>query len=80
VSLFVPSPEIENRDAVEGATGRSTKIPSPLNDIHYFIFKRITKKNRTRTHFFPAVALILQFSNFKATVIPTSLVILLVLT
>jgi hypothetical protein len=31
VSL-VPSPEIEGRDAVEIATGRSTKRPSTLND------------------------------------------------
>jgi hypothetical protein len=29
----VLSPEIENRDEVEVATGRSTKTPSTLNDI-----------------------------------------------
>jgi hypothetical protein len=32
-SLFLPSPEIEDRDAVEVATGRSTKKSSTLNDI-----------------------------------------------
>jgi hypothetical protein len=38
VSLFVVSPEIEDRDKVE--TGRSTKRPSTLHDIiYYFIFK-----------------------------------------
>jgi hypothetical protein len=40
----VPAPEIEDRDEVEVATGRSTKRPSTLNDVYYFIFKRITKK------------------------------------
>jgi hypothetical protein len=40
-SLFVLSSEIEDRDEVEVVTGRSTKR---LNDIYYFIFKRITKK------------------------------------
>jgi hypothetical protein len=44
VSLFVVSPEIEDRDEVEVATGRSTKRPSALNDIYYVIFKRIKKK------------------------------------
>jgi hypothetical protein len=33
VSIFVLSPEIEDRDEVEVATGRSTKRPSTLNDI-----------------------------------------------
>jgi hypothetical protein len=37
----VLSSEIEDRDEVEVVTGRSTKR---LNDIYYFIFKRITKK------------------------------------
>jgi hypothetical protein len=37
------SPEIEDRGEVEVATGRSTKTPT-LNDMYYFIFKRITKK------------------------------------
>jgi hypothetical protein len=32
VSLFVLNLEIEDRDGVEAATGRSTKIPT-LNDI-----------------------------------------------
>jgi hypothetical protein len=45
VSLFVLSPEIEGRDEVEVATGRSTKKPSSPNDMYYFIFKRITKKS-----------------------------------
>jgi hypothetical protein len=31
VSLFVVNPEIEDRDEVEVATGRSTKRPSTLN-------------------------------------------------
>jgi hypothetical protein len=44
VSLFVVNPEIEDRDEVEVAAGRSTKRPSTPNDIYYFIFKRITKK------------------------------------
>jgi hypothetical protein len=43
----VLSPEIEDRDEVEVATGRSTKRPSTLNEIYYFILKRITKKNGT---------------------------------
>jgi hypothetical protein len=47
VSLFVVSPEIEDRDEVEVATGRSTKRPSTLNDIYYVIVKRIKKKNQT---------------------------------
>jgi hypothetical protein len=34
VSLFVQSPKFEERDEVEVATGRSTKRPSTLNDIH----------------------------------------------
>jgi hypothetical protein len=33
VSLFVLSPEIEDRVEVEVATGRSTKRPFALNDI-----------------------------------------------
>jgi hypothetical protein len=44
MSLFVLTPEIEDRDQVEVATGRSTKRPSTLNDIYYFIFKQITNK------------------------------------
>jgi hypothetical protein len=45
VSLFLLSPESEDRNEVEVATGRSTKRPT-LNDTHiyYFIFKRIKKK------------------------------------
>jgi hypothetical protein len=69
-------PEIE-------ATGRSTKGPSTLNDIHttYFIFKRITKKNQTLTLLFSFAEVTvkcqfsnLQFSNFKASVVASSLV------
>jgi hypothetical protein len=33
VSLFVASPEIEGRNAVEAAIGRGTKRPSTLNAI-----------------------------------------------
>jgi hypothetical protein len=36
-------------------TGRSTKRPSTLNDIDYFIFKRI-EKNRTNTNLFSFAA------------------------
>jgi hypothetical protein len=36
VSFFVLSPEIEDRDEVEVATGRNPKRPSALNDIYYF--------------------------------------------
>jgi hypothetical protein len=41
VSLFVLSPDIEDRDEVKVATGRSTKRPSTLNGtrIYYFIFQ-----------------------------------------
>jgi hypothetical protein len=35
MSLFVLTPEIEDRDEVEVATGRSTKRPT-LNDIIYY--------------------------------------------
>jgi hypothetical protein len=44
--MFVLSPEIEDPDEVEVATGQSTKRPSTVNDIrvYYFIFKYITKK------------------------------------
>jgi hypothetical protein len=43
VSLFVLSPEIEDRDEAEVATGRSTKRPSTLYDIsvlfvYFFLF------------------------------------------
>jgi hypothetical protein len=43
VSLFVVSPEIEDPDEVEVATGRSTKRPSSLNYIILCIFKWIKK-------------------------------------
>jgi hypothetical protein len=37
VSLFVLSPEIEDRDEVEVATRRSTKRLSTLNDKYFFL-------------------------------------------
>jgi hypothetical protein len=67
VSLFVLSSEIEERDEVEVATGRSTKR-SESYYVYYFIFKRITKKRSDINSF------------ISLTVIPSSLVaILLVL-
>jgi hypothetical protein len=39
--------EIEDRDAVEVATGRSTKRPSTLNDITLFYLQADNKKNLT---------------------------------
>jgi hypothetical protein len=72
VSLFALSPEIEGRNAVEVDKKRA----STLNDIYYFIFKRITKKNEYKfTYIFIFLFLQLQFSNFKPLVIYTSLVI-----
>jgi hypothetical protein len=81
VSLFVLSPEIEDRDEVEVATGRSTRRPSALNDI---LFSSGSQKKSNMNSFiyfsFTAITLKLQFSNlrflnFKAPIIPTSLVI-----
>jgi hypothetical protein len=43
VSLFVLSPEIEDRDGVEVATGRSTKRPTTLKNSIYGL-KILTKK------------------------------------
>jgi hypothetical protein len=48
VSLFVLSPEIENRDEVEVATGRSTKRPT-LNDVSYL---QADHKRKSDTHLF----------------------------
>jgi hypothetical protein len=47
VSLFVLSPEIEDRDEIKVATGRSTKRPSALNGtrIYYFIFQVLRYSN-----------------------------------
>jgi hypothetical protein len=65
------SREIEDRDEVEVATGRSTKRPSTLNDINYFIFKGITKKighELTNLFFFPCSYIkntIFKFAAFK---------------
>jgi hypothetical protein len=47
VSLFVLSPEIEDRNAVEVDNwARHKKSFSTLNDIYYFIFKGITKTTK----------------------------------
>jgi hypothetical protein len=67
----VLSPEIEDRDEVKVAIGQSTKRPSTLNDIYYFIFKRITKKighELTYLFFFPRSYIkntIFKFAAFK---------------
>jgi hypothetical protein len=50
VSLFVLSPEIEDRDEVEVATGRSTKRLSTLIDDIYL--QADHKKNRTSSHLY----------------------------
>jgi hypothetical protein len=89
VSLFVLSPEIEDRDEDEVATGRSAKRPSILNDILFYLQAHQKKKIEHELIylfidlFFPAVTLKLrfsnlQFSNFKAPVITSPVVILLV--
>jgi hypothetical protein len=46
VSLLVLSLAIEDRDEVESRSKRPT-----LNDINYFIFKRITKKKSDMNSF-----------------------------
>jgi hypothetical protein len=43
VSLFLLSPESEDRNEVEGATGRSTKRPT-LNDIHILFYFQANQK------------------------------------
>jgi hypothetical protein len=65
VSLFVLSTEIEDRDEIEAATGRSTKRPSTLNDIHTLFYLQADHKKKSDMN--------LQFSNFKTPVIPNSL-------
>jgi hypothetical protein len=81
VSLFVLNPEIEDRDEVEvdkWANHKKTFYSEYCYTIllYYFTPKLVTKKNRPElVYFFPAVTLILQFSHFKALVIPTSFVI-----
>jgi hypothetical protein len=74
MSLFWLAQILKAETQLRPTTGRGTKRPSTLNDIYYFIFKRITKKiehKLTYLFFF----LQLQSSNFKALVISTSLVI-----
>jgi hypothetical protein len=53
VSLFVLSPEIEDRDEAEIATGRSTKRPSTLNTI--LSSSGSQKKDKTNLFSFDAV-------------------------
>jgi hypothetical protein len=83
VSLFVLSPEMGDRDEVEAATGRSTKRPT-LNNMYYFIFKRITKKSDMNSFIFfccsysKITIFKLTIFTVKAPIIPSSLVILLV--
>jgi hypothetical protein len=61
--------------------GPSTKRPSTLSGICILFYLQPDQKKKIghELFFFPAVTQKLQFSNFKATVIPISLVILLVL-
>jgi hypothetical protein len=47
VSLFVLSPEIEDRYEIKVDNWAKQKKTFTVNDIYYFIFKRITKKIRT---------------------------------
>jgi hypothetical protein len=51
VSLFVLSPEIEDRDEDEVATGRSAKRPSILNDIILFYLQAHHKKKSNMNSF-----------------------------
>jgi hypothetical protein len=44
VSLFVLSPEIEDRDEVKVGNWAKHKKTFTLNDTYHFIFKRLTKK------------------------------------
>jgi hypothetical protein len=46
VNLLVLSPEIEDRDEVEVATGRNTKIPSTLNDIYILFYLQADYKKK----------------------------------
>jgi hypothetical protein len=43
----VLSPEIEDRDEVEVATGRSTKRPSTLNDIYLLFYLLADHKKKS---------------------------------
>jgi hypothetical protein len=51
VSLFVLSPEIEDRDEDEVATGRSAKRPSILNDILFYLQAHQKKKKSNMNSF-----------------------------
>jgi hypothetical protein len=81
VSLFVLGPEAEDRDQVEVGNWAKHKKTFYSQWYMYTILSSTTseKKIGHELIFFPAVTQKLQFSNFKATVIPISLVILLVL-
>jgi hypothetical protein len=46
VSLFVLSPEVEDRYEVEVVTGRSTKRPSTLNDISMLFYLQADHKKK----------------------------------
>jgi hypothetical protein len=80
VSLFVLSLETENRDESRGRQLDEAQKDLLLSVV-YTILSSTTSKKKIGHEliFFPAVTQKLQFSNFKATVISTSLVILLVL-
>jgi hypothetical protein len=56
------------------ATGRGTKRPSTLNDIVFYLQAESQKKIEHELIYFflQLLTLILQFSNFKVTVVPTS--------
>jgi hypothetical protein len=76
VSLFVLSSEIEDRDEVEVATGRSTRRPSTLNVYTmYFIFKMITKKKSDMNSFVFFCCSYSEMTIFK--VLPSSFVVIL---
>jgi hypothetical protein len=70
VNLFVPSPEIEGRNAVDADNWARHK-----KTFYSFIFKRITKKKSNINSLIYFLFLQLQSSNFKPLVISTSLVI-----
>jgi hypothetical protein len=78
MSLFVVSPEIEDRDEVEVATWQSTKRPSTLNDISILFSSSGSQKkfgHELTYLFFFSCSYINKFVVFKALVISTSLVI-----
>jgi hypothetical protein len=81
MSVFVLSPDIEDRDGVEVPTGRSTKRPSTLNDILFYLRADHKKKFEHILIYlfsFTAVPVKWQFSNLQfSPVIPSSLVVIL---